>query len=172
MEQCIENFKKSINRINTDRISTNLIEDIKIKYKGSTKALNKISSISIQNYNTMIITAFDIKTLPIIKNAILNSKLNLSCHIKEELLIVRIPNITKERRLELIKVIKNEAETSKIIIRNIRRAAKDNIKKLLKNKDINLDKERNYQKNIQKLTDLWISRINSILEKKEKKLLQ
>uniref|UniRef100_A0A451DFB0 Ribosome-recycling factor n=1 Tax=Buchnera aphidicola (Cinara pseudotsugae) TaxID=2518978 RepID=A0A451DFB0_9GAMM len=171
MDKCFLLLQKDLNKVRTNRISSTILDNIYIEYYGTSTALSKLSHIIIENNNTLKITLFDLSIKNTVEKAILNSNLGLNPVSTTSCIRVPIPNLTESRRKDLIKVIKHDAENARISIRNIRREANSRIKILLKNKEINKDIEQDIKQNIQKNTDLFIKKINDIIESKEKELL-
>ncbi|VFP88189.1 Ribosome-recycling factor [Buchnera aphidicola (Cinara piceae)] len=171
MNKCVLLFQNDLNKIRTNHVTPSLLDNIYIDYYGTSTPLNQLSSITIENFNTLKITLFDISIKEIVEKSIINSKLGLNPISSDSFIRVPIPKLTESRRQELIKIIRNDTENARIVIRNIRREANDYIKILLKKKEITQDVEKEAKQNIQKNTNLFIKRINSILETKEKELL-
>lgn len=172
MEVCIKNFQIQLNNIKTGRASPDLLNNIYVEYFGSKVLLRKISNIVVEDYHTLKINVFDSSNTNLINKAILNSDLDLNPVIHGKDIIVPIPSLTEERRKNLIKIIKNNAENTRICIRNIRRDANEKIKVYLKNKVIGEDQEHMSQNKIQKMTDEYIKKVETILVFKEKELMK
>ncbi|WP_425619785.1 ribosome recycling factor [Buchnera aphidicola] len=172
MKICVETFKNSINNIQTGRASPALLNNVYIEYFGVKTSLYQLSNITVENSHTLKINIFDISITPLIKKAILNSNLDLNPISRGKDILIIIPTLTEERRKKLVKIIRNDAENSRISIRNIRRDANDQIKKHLKNKIISEDDEYVAQTKIQNMTNDYIKQIDSILLKKEMELMQ
>jgi len=172
MKLCLQIFQNNINNIQTGRASPHLLNNIYIEYFGTKTHLNQLSNITVENSHTLKINIFDISITSLIQKAILNSKLDLNPIIRGKDILIPIPVLTEERRKKLVKVIRNEAENSRISIRNIRRDANDKIKKYLKKKIINEDDEHTSQSKIQMITNEYIKQIDSILLKKELELMK
>lgn len=172
MSKCIDIYIKCINTIRTHRISPDLLNDIQIEYLHTTQSLRSLSNVTLEDSRTLAINVFDSKLIPIIEKKIKLSNLDLSISTFDKKIKVALPIPTEERRRNLIKFIHTEAEHGRISLRNIRRDTNDQIKKLLKNKTINKDEEHRSQDNIQKLTDFWIKKIDSIMMAKESELMK
>ncbi|BFI91136.1 ribosome recycling factor [Enterobacterales bacterium endosymbiont of Anomoneura mori] len=160
MEKIYKNFKKDINKFFIGPASTNILDNILINYHGVNTKLNKLSHITIRNYNTIKVNLFDISLIKEVKNTILKSKLNLNVMISNKDIIIILPKINEDRRKELIKNVNFESEKNKIGIRKIRRIFNLKIKNLFKNKIINLDEKNQTTKEIQKFTDKYVEKIN------------
>ncbi|QCI15919.1 ribosome recycling factor [Buchnera aphidicola] len=172
MQACIKKFENNINSIKTGRASPKLLHNIYIEYFGVQTSLRQVSNIIVEDAHTLRINVFDNSITSIISKAILNSKLDLNPMIHGKDILISIPPLTEERRKQLIKIIRGDAESSRICIRNIRRDSNDKIKKLLKNKIINEDEVHSSQSTIQIMTDRYIKKIDDFLFKKEKDLMK
>ncbi|QCI17061.1 ribosome recycling factor [Buchnera aphidicola (Aphis helianthi)] len=172
MELCIKNFQIQVNNIKTGRASPELLKNIYVEYFGSKVPIFQISNIIVEDYHTLKINIFDSSNTNLINKAILNSNLDLNPIIHGKDIIVPIPGLTEERRRNLVKIIRNNAENTRIYIRNIRRDANEKIKIYLKNKIIGTDQEHSAQNKIQKITDEYIKKIETILVVKEQELMK
>lgn len=171
MKSCIQIFENNVNNIRTGRASPVLLNNIYIEYFGSKTALHKISNIIVENANTLRINVFDNSCTHLISKAILNSNLDLNPIIKGKDILVPIPSLTEERRKNFIKLIRSEAENSRICIRNVRRDSNEKIKKFLKDKIISEDNEHTAQNKIQSMTNENIKKIDKMLFQKEKEIM-
>lgn len=167
MIECMNFFKKNIKKIHTGRASPSILNNIRIKYFDNIVSLNKIASITVENYLTLKINLFDISLIKLVEKEIINANLGIYPQSIGNIIRVSIPLLTEERRKELIKLVKSESEQSKIFIRNIRREYNDKLKVLVKSKKISTDDEYRSQTIIQKLTDIYIKNINNIYNLKE-----
>jgi len=172
MEKCIQTFQKNINNIKTGRAAPTLLHNIYIEYFGSKTSLRQVSNIIVEDSHTLKINVFDNSITSLISKAILNSNLDLNPIVNGKDIIIPIPPLTEERRKKLIKIIRNDAESSRVKIRNIRRDSNDKVKRLVKNKTISEDHEYISQTKIQTMTDEYIRKIDSILSKKEMELMK
>jgi len=171
MESCIQMFHENINNIKTGRASPTLLHNIYIEYFGSKTSLRQVSNIIVEDSHTLKINVFDGSITSLIRKSILNSNLDLNPILQGKDILIPIPVLTEERRKKLIKVIRSDAENSRIRIRNIRRDSNERIKNLFKNKTISEDSEHTAQSKIQVMTDEYIKKIDSILLKKETELM-
>ncbi|CAL4320271.1 ribosome recycling factor [Buchnera aphidicola] len=167
MNSCIERFTKNINNIRTNRVSSKVLEDIKVDYYGLKTPLKELSNITIENFNTLKLSVFDRNMIRIIEKEIFHSKLEINPIVHDNVIRIIIPPLTEERRNKLFKLIQSESEKSRINIRIIRRDANDKLKRFVKDKLISSDAERIIQNEIQDLTDKYINKINDILSKKK-----
>jgi len=172
MKVYIKNFQIQVNNIRTGRASPELLNNIYVEYFGSKVPLRQISNIVVEDYHTLKINIFDSANTSLVNKAILNSNLDLNPVIHGKDIIVPIPGLTEERRKNLIKIVRSDAENTRIYIRNLRRDANEKIKAYLKNKIIGEDQEYSSYNKIQKMTDMYIKEIENILILKEKELMQ
>ncbi|PLK59133.1 ribosome recycling factor [Candidatus Palibaumannia cicadellinicola] len=169
MAKCVEAFKNHISKFRTGRASPSLLDGIEVKSYGAIMPLRKLANIVAEDSRTLAITLFDLSMIPSVEKAIIASDLGLNPYLAGTVIHVPLPPLTEERRRHLIKVVRFEAEQGKISVRNIRRDANDKVKALLKNKTIGAD--RRYQEDIQKITEIWIKKLDSILAEKERELI-
>lgn len=172
MAKAIESFKNELSKLRTGRAHPSLLEHIKVDYYGNSTLLNQVASITISDPQTLSITPWDKSMIQPIEKAIINSDLGLNPVSAGTVIRVSLPPLTEERRKELVKVVKAEAENARVSVRNIRRDANNDIKELLKAKEIGEDEEHRAEDAIQKLTDSYIVEIDKILADKEKELLK
>ena len=172
MEKSIQSLKKDISTLRTGRANTNMLDTIKIDVYGQLMPIDQLATVSVPEARLISIQVWDKANTTIIDTAIQKSELGINPQIDGQIIRLRIPDLTEERRKELIKVLKNMGEKGKVAIRNIRREANEDLKKKLKEKQITEDQNKNFEKNIQKLTDTNIENIEKILSNKEKEIIQ
>ena len=172
MDKSILSFKKDISTLRTGRANTNMLDTIKVDVYGQLMPIDQLATISVPEARLISIQVWDKGNISTIESAIQKSELGINPQIDGQTIRLRIPDLTEERRKELIKILKNMGEKAKISIRNIRREANEDLKRKLKDKIISEDNNKNYEKNIQKLTDNNISNIETILIDKEKEISQ
>ena len=172
MDKSIQSLKKDISTLRTGRANTNMLDTIKVDVYGQLMPVDQIATISVPEARMISIQVWDKANISLIENAIQKSELGINPQIDGQIIRLRIPDLTEDRRKDLIKVLKNMGEKSKISIRNIRREANEELKKKLKGKSISEDENKNFEKNIQKLTDTNIENIDKILSDKEKEISQ
>ena len=172
MEKSILSFKKDISTLRTGRANTNMLDTIKIDVYGQLLPINQLATVSVPEARLISIQVWDKSNTNLIESAIQKSELGINPQIDGQVIRLRIPDLTEERRKDLIKILKNMGEKGKIAIRNIRREANEELKKKLKEKIISEDDNKNFEKNIQKLTDQNIENIEKILSQKEKEISQ
>ena len=172
MEKSIQSFKKDISTLRTGRANTNMLDTIKVDVYGQLMPIEQLATISVPEARLISIQVWDKSNTGLIESAIQKSELGINPQIDGQTLRLRIPDLTEDRRKELIKILKGMGEKSKISIRNIRREANEELKKRLKDKSISEDQNKNFEKLIQKLTDTSIENIDKILTEKEKEIIQ
>ncbi|MDE9456654.1 ribosome recycling factor [Xenorhabdus bovienii] len=171
MEKSVEALKNQISKVRTGRASPSLLDGISVEYYGSATPLRQIASVVVEDARTLAITVFDRSMTPAIEKAIMASDLGLNPSSAGTIIRVPLPALTEERRKDLIKVVRGDAEQGRVSVRNIRRDANDKVKALLKDKEISEDEERRSQDEIQKLTDSFIKKIDEALVSKETELM-
>ena len=172
MEKAIKIIKDELMHIRTGRASVALLDELKINYYGVLTPLKQLASISIPEYNLVIINPWDKKCISEIEKAIWKSDLGLSPVNDGNVIRLTIPPLSEERRKELVKLVRKETEKGKVIIRNLRREANDLFKKYEKEGTISEDEGKEYQKKVQALTDEYIEKIDKLLELKEKEIME
>ncbi|EPL9571666.1 ribosome recycling factor [Providencia rettgeri] len=172
MEKSLEAFKNQISKVRTGRASPSLLDGINVEYYGSATPLRQLANVTVEDSRTLAISVFDRSMSPAIEKAIMASDLGLNPSSAGTVIRVPLPPLTEERRKDLIKVVRGEAEQGRIAVRNVRRDANDKVKALLKDKEISEDDERRSQDDIQKLTDSYIKKVDESLAQKETELME
>ena len=172
MDKSIQALKKDISTLRTGRANTSMLDTIKVDVYGQLMPIGQLATVSVPEARLISIQVWDKANINLIESAIQKSELGINPQTDGQMIRLRIPDLTEERRKELIKVLKNMGEKGKISIRNIRREANEELKKKLKDKIISEDQNKNFEKNIQKLTDTNIENIEKILNGKEKEIIQ
>ena len=172
MDKTIQSLKKDIATLRTGRANVNMLDTIKVDVYGQLMPIDQLATVSVPEARLISIQVWDKANTTLIESAIQKSELCINPQIDGQIIRLRIPDLTEERRKDLIKVLKNMGEKSKVSIRNIRREANEDLKKKLKEKNISEDDNKNFEKNIQKLTDTNIENIEKILTQKEKEISQ
>ena len=172
MDKSIQSFKKDISTIRTGRANTSMIDTVMIDVYGQMMPINQLATVSVPEARLISIQVWDKGNINLIESALQKSDLGINPQIDGQMIRLRIPDLTEERRKELIKVLKNMGEKGKVAIRNIRREANEELKKKLKDKLISEDDNKDFEKSVQKLTDSNIEKIENILSEKEKEILQ
>ncbi|WP_116472479.1 ribosome recycling factor [Zobellella maritima] len=172
MEKSVEALKTQMNKVRTGRAHPSLLDTIYVDYYGASTPLKQVANITTEDSRTLAVTVFDRSMSQAVEKAIMNSDLGLNPSSAGSTLRIPLPPLNEERRKELIKVVRNEAEQGRVAIRNIRRDANGDLKALLKDKEISEDEDRRAQDDIQKLTDLYIKQVDEALAAKEKELME
>jgi ribosome recycling factor len=171
MDKTIASFKLDLQKIRTGRAHPSLLDHITVDYYGTQTPIPKAANVTIEDSRTLTVTAWDKSMVTAIERAILESDLGLNPNTAGTVMRIPLPPLTEERRRDLVKVIKGEAEQAKVAIRNIRRDAMSDLKDLLKEKQIAEDDERRGQDDVQKLTDAHIKKIDEAFAAKEQEIL-
>ncbi|MBK0096957.1 ribosome recycling factor [Erwinia sp. S63] len=171
MEKCVDAFKNQISKVRTGRASPSLLDGIMVPYYGTPTPLRQLASVTVEDSRTLKINVFDRSLSPAVEKAIMASDLGLNPSSAGTDIRVPLPALTEERRKDLIKVVRGEAEQGRVSVRNVRRDANDKVKALLKDKEISEDDERRSQDEIQKMTDGYIKNLDAALAEKEKELM-
>ena len=172
MDKSIHSLKKDLSTLRTGRANANMLDTIKVDVYGQLMPIEQLATISVPEARLISVQVWDKANTSLIDSAIQKSELGINPQIDGQTIRLRIPDLTEERRKDLIKVLKNMGEKGKISIRSIRREANEELKKKLKEKVITEDENENFEKNIQKITDNNIEEIDKILINKEKEILQ
>ena len=172
MDKSIQSLKKDISTLRTGRANTSMLDMIKVDVYGQLMPVEQLATVSVPEARLISIQVWDKTNTTLIESAIQKSELGINPQTDGQIIRLRIPDLTEERRKDLIKVLKNIGEKGKVSIRNIRREANEDLKKKLKDKIISEDNNKNFEKNIQKLTDQNIENIEKILTDKEKEIIQ
>ncbi|HET6757062.1 MAG TPA: ribosome recycling factor [Burkholderiales bacterium] len=171
MQKTLEALKADLGKVRTGRAHTGLLDHVTVDYYGSPAPINQAANLSLQDARTILVTPWDKKMVAAIEKAIRNSDLGLNPSSQGDVIRVPMPPLTEERRRDLTKVVKHEAENAKVAVRNIRRDANAQLKDLLKKKSSTEDEERRAEEEIQKLTDRYIQEIDKALHAKEADLM-
>jgi len=172
MGKSVESLKHEFVKIRTGRAHTSLLDHIKVDYYGSEVPIAQAASVTVLDSRTLGVTPFEKAMLATVDKAILNSDLGLNPTNVGNMLRIPLPPMTEERRRDLVKIVRGEAEGAKVAIRNIRRDANHDFKKLLKDKDISEDDERRAEESIQKMTNTFIGKVDEVLKEKETELME
>jgi ribosome recycling factor len=171
MDKCVEAFKNTISKIRTGRASPSILDGIMVDYYGSSTPLRQLASVTVEDSRTLKINVFDRSISAAVEKAIMTSDLGLNPSSAGTDIRVPLPALTEERRKDLIKIVRGEAEQGRVSVRNVRRDANDKVKALLKDKEISEDEERRSQDDIQKMTDVFIKKVDAALAEKEAELM-
>jgi len=171
MHKSVESFKTDLSRVRTGRAHTGLLDHIVVDYYGAPTPLNQVAKVTLLDSRTIGVAPFEKKMLQAVEKAIRDSDLGLNPASMGDTVRVPMPALTEERRKELIKVVRHEAENARVAVRNLRRDANHHLKEALKKKEVSENDERRAQDEVQKLTDRSIAEIDKLLQQKEAELL-
>jgi ribosome recycling factor len=171
MQKSIDALKTELMKLRTGRANPGLLDHVRVDYYGSEVPISQAASVVVEDSRTISITPFDKSMIGAIEKAIMTSDLGLNPNTAGPVIRINLPPLTEERRKELAKVVKHEAEAAKIAIRNVRRDANTAVKDLLKAKKISTDEEKRSETEIQKLTDQFVGKVDETAAAKEKELL-
>jgi ribosome recycling factor len=172
MARAVEALKKEFGSIRTGRASLSLLDEIMVNYYETPTPLQQLASLSIPESRQMAIQPWDPKVISEIEKAILKSDLGLTPMNDGKIIRINIPPLTEERRKQLVKTVKKKAEEAKVAVRNIRRDANEELKKLEKEKHVSEDVVKKSQDEIQKITDSYITKVDEVLANKEKEIME
>ena len=172
MKKSVESLRGELTKLRTGRAHPNLLDHVMVSYYGSDVPISQVANISVEDARTLSITPWEKPMVQAVEKAILTSDLGLNPSTAGTVIRVPMPALTEERRRDMIRVVRHEGEGAKVAIRNIRRDANNDLKSLLKEKEITEDEERRGQEDIQKLTDKLIAEVDAVLEQKEKDLME
>ena len=171
MDKTFDVFIKELTSLRTGRANSNMLDLIKVDVYGQKMPINQLGTITTPEARTISIQVWDLNNVNLIDSAIKKSELGLNPQIDGQLVRLPVPDLSEERRSEIKKIIKHTGEKCKVSIRNIRREANDDLKSLLKSKDLSEDEEKKFEKNVQTFTDEHIKIIDEKVELKEKEIM-
>jgi len=172
MAKSVTSLRQELTKLRTGRAHTSLLDHISVEYYGSQVPLNQVSNVAVEDSRTLTVTPWEKDMVSVIEKAILNSDLGLNPASAGTVIRVPLPSLTEERRKDMIRVVRHEAEGGRIAVRNIRRDAISDIKDLLEEKMIGKDDEHRAEDEIQAITDKYIADIDQILAAKESELME
>ncbi|MGI8384431.1 ribosome recycling factor [Robertmurraya sp. P23] len=172
MNKAIGAYTRELAGIRAGRANASMLDRITVDYYGAPTPINQLAGVSVPEARMLVIQPYDKSILSDIEKAILKSDIGITPSNDGSIIRLAIPQLTEERRKELVKVVKKESEDAKVAIRNIRRDANDDLKKLEKNGEITEDDQRGYSDDIQKLTDEYITKVDQLTKDKEKEILE
>jgi ribosome recycling factor len=172
MQKCVQNFLVDLKKLRTGRAHPSLVEHLKVDFYGSESPLSQVANIAIEDARTIVVTPWDKTMVGAIEKAIHKSDLHLTPMTAGSVIRIPLPPLTEERRRDILKVVRQDAENAKVAVRNVRRDVLSDVKEALKEKLISQDDERRAQEDIQKLTDKFTSEIDQHVAGKEKEILQ
>jgi ribosome recycling factor len=172
MDKSVVSLSQTFKKLRTGRAHTGLLEHLMAEYYGSDVPFNQVANIAVEDARTLTVTPWEQQMIPVIEKAILNSDLGLTPNTAGNVIRVPLPALTEERRKNLAKLVKQDAENGRVAIRNIRRDSLQDLKEMLKEKEISEDDERRGQHEIQALTDQHIAEIEKISDEKQKEIME
>ena len=172
MAKSVEALRHELGKIRTGRAHARLLDHVTVSYYGSEVPLNQVASITVSDPRTLSVSPWEKKMVPDIEKAIVRSDLGLNPVSGSDVIRVPLPPLTEERRKEMTRVVRHEAEQARVAVRNVRRSANQHLKALIKDEHLPEDAEKRAEAEIQKLTDRHIARIDSVLEEKEHDLME
>jgi len=172
MTKALESFKRDLSKVRTGRASLSLLDDIKVDYYGTPTPLNQVGSMAVPEPRLITIQPWEKNLIGEIEKAILKADLGLNPNSDGQIIRLVFPPLTEERRKEMVKQVKRMGEDAKVGIRNVRREANDTLKRLEKDKDITEDDLKRGEKEVQEVTDEFVSRVDRVIEEKEKDLME
>ena len=172
MEKSLESLKSQFAKIRTGRAHPSLLDGIMVPYYGAATPLNQVGNVGTEDSRTLTVTVFDASLIAAVEKAIMASNLGLNPNSAGTVIRIPLPPLTEERRKDMVRLVRSEAESGRVAIRNIRRDANSDIKALLKEKEISEDDDRRGQDEIQKVTDLKVAAVDQLLSDKEKELME
>lgn len=171
MKRTIESLRDDLSKLRTGRASVGILEHVTVDYYGSPTPLSQVANLGVADARTITVQPWDRKMIPVIEKAILTSDLGLNPATSGDIIRVPLPPLTEERRREITKVVRSEGEDAKVAVRNLRRDANEQVKKLEKAKEVSEDDSRGAEKDIQKITDKYIEAIDKVVAEKEKEVM-
>ena len=172
MKKSVEALKLEMSKIRTGRAHTSLLDHITVDYYGSEVPINQAASVNVLDARTLSVQPWEKKMVAAVEKAIMNSDLGLNPMSSGDLLRVPLPALTEERRKDMTRIVRQEAENSKVAVRNIRRDANQHLKALIKEEDLSKDEEQRAEGDVQKLTDKYVQQIDEVLKDKEDELME
>ncbi len=171
MQKSIETLKANLAKVRTGRAHPGMLDHVQVDYYGTPTQISQVANVTLVDARTLGVQPWEKKMLAVVEKAIRESDLGLNPSTQGDMIRVPTPPLTEERRKEMVKLVKSEAEDGKIAIRNIRRDSNEALKKLLKDKTISEDDERRAQDDVQKLTDKFVAEVDKLVAEKEKEIL-
>ncbi len=171
MQRSLESLKNDLAKVRTGRAHVGLLDHVMVEYYGSMVQVNQVANVNLGDARTINVQPFEKNMIGKIEKAIRDCDLGLNPATNGDLIRVPMPMLTEERRRDMVKIVRGEAENAKVSIRNVRRDANDTLKRLIKDKEISEDEERRAQDDVQKMTDKAVIEVDRLLQKKETDLL-
>ena len=172
MQKCVLALRNELKKLRTGRAHPSLVDHLKVDYYGSLSPLSQVARINVEDARTLVVTPFDKGLGQVIEKAIMKSDLGLMPNTAGTVIRIPMPPLTEERRRDMTKVVRHEAEGARVAVRNVRRDVLSDVKELLKEKLVTQDEEHRAQEEVQKLTDKYVAEIETVLVEKEKEVMQ
>jgi ribosome recycling factor len=172
MAKCVQQFQADLKKLRTGRAHPSLIENLKVDYYGTETPLQQLANIGIEDARTLVVTPWDKAAVQAVEKAVYKSDLGLTPNTAGTVIRIPLPPLTEERRRDITKVVRGDAEGARVAVRNVRRDVLQDVKEALKEKMISQDEEKKAQEEIQKLTDKHVAEIDQVLAAKEKEIMQ
>jgi len=172
MARCVQTFQSDLKKLRTGRAHPSLVEHLKVDYYGSDVPLQQVASISVEDSRTLVVSPWEKGVVQAIEKAIHKSDLGLTPMTAGTVIRIPMPPLTEERRREITKVLRHDAESARVAVRNVRRDVMNDIKEMLKEKLVSQDDERRAEAEVQKLTDKHVADVDQLLAAKEKEVMQ
>jgi len=172
MGKSVESLKHELARLRTGRAHTSLLDHITVEYYGSEVPLSQVANVGVEDARTLTVTPWERTMVQAVEKAIMTSDLGLNPASAGNVIRVPLPPLTEERRKDMTRIVRQEGEGARVAIRNIRRDVINDLKALLKDKEISEDEEHRAQDDVQKLTDKYVAEVDKVLEGKEKDLME
>ena len=171
MNKTVDSLKTDLGKVRTGRAHTGILDHVHVDYYGTSMPINQVANITLADARTISVQPWEKKMVGAIERAIRDSDLGVNPSTNGDVIRIPMPPLTEERRRDLTKIVRAEAENARVAVRNIRRDANEHLKKLLKDKDVSEDEERRAQEDVQKMTDRHIADIDQMLQAKEVELM-
>ena len=172
MAKCVQQFQADLKKLRTGRAHPSLIENLKVDYYGTETPLQQLANIGIEDARTLVVTPWDKAAVQAVEKAVYKSDLGLTPNTAGTVIRIPLPPLTEERRRDITKVVRGDAEGARVAVRNVRRDVLQDVKEALKEKMISQDEEKKAQEEIQKLTDKHVAEIDQVLAAKEKEIMR
>ncbi len=172
MQKSIDSLEEQFSKIRTGRAHPSILDTVRVEYYGAEVPVSQVANITVEDARTLVVQPWEQQMVPVIEKAVMTSDLGVNPVTVGNVMRIPLPPLTEERRRELTRIARAEAENARVAIRNIRRDANGDIKALLKEKEISEDEARRAEEQVQKLTDRYIDRVEALLKEKEAALLE
>lgn len=172
MQKSIEALRTELSKLRTGRAHTSLLDHVTVSYYGSDVPINQVANVTVGDSRTLAVTPWEKKMVPAVEKAIMNSGLGLNPVTSGDIIRVPLPALTEERRKDMVKVVRHEAENARVALRNIRRDANQHLKGLIKSDSLSEDDERRAEGDIQSLTNDFVAKVDAVLQEKEAELME